>query len=77
MDGGWGCSFTGTVDPYQASAEARLTLVVCAGTAGYDGLTQVRYQGTAGGDGFGEGINVVGLIYEGEPPPPWGQALSR
>jgi hypothetical protein len=75
-DGAWDCSFTATGNPFPATAVDELGLIVCSGTDGYAGLTFVGYQGTDGEEGFGDGINVVGFIYPGDPPPPWGPPVE-
>jgi hypothetical protein len=74
-DGAWECVFTETGSPFPATAATAvddLALQVCTGTDAYAGLTFVGYRGIDGEVGFGDGINLVGFIYPGDPPPPWG-----
>jgi hypothetical protein len=59
--GSWRGSFTGTIDP----AYTEHALSVMTGTAGYEGLTLIIH---AIGP-LGEPPTVVGIIYEGSPPP--------
>jgi hypothetical protein len=66
---GWDCSYAGTSDP--AGDNDAVTLGICAGTGDHEGLTYI-YQAAIsfGGVGdFGDGTNMKGIVYEGEPPP--------
>jgi hypothetical protein len=60
-DGSWRGSFTGTID----TAFTERAISVMTGTAGYEGLTLII---NAVGP-LGEAPTVVGIIYEGDPPP--------
>ena len=75
-DGGWDCSFTGIGDPYPSSPVDDLYLWVCPGTGDYQDLTWVWYWGQDGAEGFGDGVNIVGFIYQGDPPPLWGPGVE-
>lgn len=71
-DGGWDCSLTETADPIAEASEV-LALVVCSGTYGYAGLAHVGLWALHEEGAFGEGTNIDGFIYPGDPPPPWGR----
>jgi hypothetical protein len=60
-DGSWSGPFTGIIDP----SFTERAVAVMTGTAGYEGLTFIVH----GVAPLGEAPTVVGIIYEGGPPP--------